>query len=142
MLAGIVSAPPEEDEHAVPLIYEGAEPLEVTGEARHQDTLRTIADGQPAGRGDATIEIVAELRPEPLNPLDAHAVAVLIDGEQIGYLTREAAAACAEGITRLMQLTARPVALRGALVGGYTMDDGSPAHYGVWLRYDPTDFEH
>jgi hypothetical protein len=59
--------------------------LEIVGESAYQDHIRQV-NGR-AGGGD--FEIL--LRPEPRNPHDANAVAVLADGKPLGYLPRKMA---------------------------------------------------
>jgi hypothetical protein len=69
-------------------IYEGKMvDLEIVGEAAYQDHIRQL--NRRAGGGD--LEIL--LRPEPRNPHDPNAVAVLADGKPVGYLPRKMAAA-------------------------------------------------
>ena len=122
------------------IVYEGSESLEVRGESRHQDLLHAIAGGRSAGWGEPPIEVVATLVPEPLNPYDQHAVAVFVGDDRIGYLDRDDAALYEPGISRLTQLTGRAVAVRGVLIGGFTMEDGTQANYGIRLRHDPKQF--
>jgi hypothetical protein len=61
--------------------------LEIVGESAYQDHIRQV-NGR-AGGGD--FEIV--LQPEPRNPHDANAVAVVADGKPVGYLPRKMAVA-------------------------------------------------
>lgn len=58
----------------------------VVGTSHHQDTLARAADTH--GRR----KFLAMLKPEPDNPHDANAVAVIIDGHMAGHLPRDDAA--------------------------------------------------
>lgn len=57
--------------------------LHIVGEASYQPQIKRIAKRG----GDFPIE----LRAEPKNPYDAHAVAVLVNGVVVGYLARDLA---------------------------------------------------
>ena len=84
-------------------------------------------------------DIVAVLVPEPTNPYDANAIAVQIDGQVVGYLSRATAQEYLPGLQHLMSVRGGYVALRGVIVGGGYYDDG-PGRLGVWLEHDPADF--
>jgi len=58
--------------------------LAVVGELDHQEALRCLLDQH--GRS-----VLASLVPEPANPHDLHAVAVVIDERKVGYLTSDVA---------------------------------------------------
>lgn len=97
----------------------------VVGEASFQQNLKDIvAEGHPKG---VRIPTTAELRLEPSNPHDAKAVAVFIDGKQVGYISK----ARRTWIAKHMPNGRAKV---GALiVGGFRLDDGSVGNYGVKL---------
>ena len=120
-------------------LLEGYEGLEVVGESFRQDALWR----QVGGRGDPAqyvrSEIIAVLTAEPDNPYDSNAVAVSIDGRKVGYLSREDAEQYQPGLLALQRRYGRPVALRGAIVGGGIREDG-PGLLGVFLRHHPEDF--
>lgn len=91
-----------------------ARKLRVAGTSFRPDgCCRAIAAGEP---------FAVELRPEPNNPKDRNAVAVLLNGEQVGYLPADVAADVAEqGIAA--ELEARFVsAYRTADGGAYVVD--------------------
>lgn len=74
-----------------PLWSQGRWPTrEVVGEAYRSEGIRTLF---PARRltGGADLETTARLVPEPLNPHDPHAVAVVVEGVLVGYLARDEA---------------------------------------------------
>jgi hypothetical protein len=118
-------------------LYPGGETLEVVGESHYQDTLWGIV----GRRSDERVRhhTVAVLLPEPGNPYDANAVQVLIDGELVGYLSRENAVAYRPGLLRLMERANGLVALECAICGGGERADGLGL-LGVFLDHDPADF--
>jgi hypothetical protein len=118
-------------------LLDGQDDLEVVGELAYQDALWRLSGGtlgDPIRR-----QIVAVLVPEPMNPYDANAIAIQIDSQVIGYLSRATAQEYLPGLQRLMSVRGGYVALRGVIVGGGHYDDG-PGRLGVWLEHDPADF--
>jgi hypothetical protein len=61
----------------------------VVGESHRQETIKRIAEELS---DDQSRGAIAELVPQPDNPHDRNAVAVMINGDLIGYLAREEAA--------------------------------------------------
>jgi HIRAN domain-containing protein len=91
-------------------------PVAVVGESYRQSTLKAFAGAQrPAG--DAIV-FTAALVPDPANVHDANAVQVHIHkGSQVGFLSREDAAAYA-ATTRLL-MSAKAIGLcRARVIGG------------------------
>jgi hypothetical protein len=74
-----------------------------------------------------------------MNPYDANAIAVQIDGQVVGYLPRATAQEYLPGLQQLMAARGGYIALRGVIVGGGYYDDG-PGRLGVWLEHNPADF--
>lgn len=107
-------------------LYDGDSRLDAVGEASYQDALAIVLQQQ--GR-----EFTAILLPEPANPYDPNAVAVLVDASKVGYLARADAARYHEPIMQLMQKTARHVAVRARIIGG---EDAKPS-LGVVIYHDP-----
>lgn len=68
-------------------LADGDDPHNIVGEAHYQDALASIAGPKSADGADEWI--TAELIPEPGNPYDPKAIAVMIDGEKVGYLSRQ-----------------------------------------------------
>jgi hypothetical protein len=62
----------------------------VRGESRRQAVLSALC-GEPRRQG-YLVPVEANLRREPKNPVDKHAVRIEIQGEHVGYLARELAA--------------------------------------------------
>jgi predicted Zn-ribbon and HTH transcriptional regulator len=67
------------------------------------------------------------------------AIAVQINGEIVGYLSRETAQEYLPGLKHVMSALGGCVALRAVIVGGGYYHDG-PGRLGVWLEHDPADF--
>jgi hypothetical protein len=119
-------------------LYGGDEPLEVVGESHYQDALWRIVGGRR--RDPVRHETEAVLEPDLDNPYDPNAIKVLVQGDLVGYLSREDAAAYRPGLLRLMETSATGrVALDAAIVGGGPRSDGI-GFLGVFLDHDPADF--
>jgi hypothetical protein len=118
-------------------LLDGQDDLEVVGELAYQAALWRLCSGAPGDR--VRHDIVAVLVPEPTNPYDANAIAVQIDGQLVGYLSRATAQEYLVGLKNLMSERGGYIALRGVIVGGGYYDDG-PGRLGVWLEHDPADF--
>jgi hypothetical protein len=116
----------------------GHEDLEVMGESHYQDNLRRLT-GYPSPNQRVRLEIHAVLVAEDDNPHDPDAVAVWIDGLQVGYLSRENARHYRPGLLAQQRAHGKPIALAGVIAGGGMRADG-PGMLGVFLRYDPADF--
>jgi len=116
-------------------IFGGSETLEVVGESYRQDALWTIVD---AARGtEVRHAIYALLYPETSNPHDSNTISVQVDGDLVGYLSREDAAVYRPGLLALMaQQEGKYIALEGWIVGG----GGGRSSLGVFLDHDPEDF--
>jgi hypothetical protein len=115
----------------------GQDDLEIVGELAYQDVLWRLCGGTIGDR--IRCDIVAVLVPEPMNPYDANAIAVQIDGRTVGYLSRATAQEYLPGLKQVMSARGGYVVLCGVIVGGGYYDDG-PGRLGVWLEHDPTDF--
>lgn len=119
-------------------LYTGSRDLEVVGESHRQDTLWALVGGKRVER--ISHDTHAVLTPEPDNPVDPDAIAVLIDGQLVGYLSRENAAAYGPGLRQLMKHASDGlVALPATIAGGGQRDDGL-GRLGVFLRHNPADF--
>jgi hypothetical protein len=120
------------------VLLDGDEDLEVVGESFYQPSLWQLASARP-GRERVRREIRAVLVPEDDNPYDPNAVAVWIDGLQVGHLSRENAQRYRPGLVAQQQARGVPVALPGVITGGGIRSDGL-GKLGVFLRHDPEDF--
>jgi len=115
----------------------GQDDLEVVGELAYQAALWRLCGGTLGDR--VRCDVVAVLVPEPTNPYDANAIAVQIDSQVVGYLSRATAQEYLPGLQQLMAARGGYIALRGVIVGGGYYDDG-PGRLGVWLEHNPADF--
>lgn len=108
--------------------------VDVVGVSRRQDALAAVVDQH--GRSGRTVTVDALLILEDANPHDANAVRVEIDGELVGYLSRDKAAryradlAAAGTPHATLQCKAR-------IVGGFETASGERAHFGVRLDLPP-----
>lgn len=101
--------------------------FDIVGESHYQENLKWLV-GESAPAGDKYVE-KATLILEDDNPYDEDAVRVDIEGLTVGYLSRvDAIAFRAKECERQCH---------AAIVGGFEMDDGSRASYGVKLDLDP-----
>ena len=105
--------------------------VDVVGESFYQPALDEIAGGRTT-EGCVKREHVAALVPEPQNPYDKQAVAVLIEGRLVGHLSREDARAYAVVIRRCRDADRYP-AVRATLTGGWDRGADDHAHIGVKL---------
>ena len=105
--------------------------LEVVGESYRQDAIRSAAESSAISLGGRT-PVQAVLRPEPDNPHDQNAIAVMVGRWHVGYIGREDAAILRPGLWRLMEQRSAPIALEGVITGQPTL--------GVFLSFDPAEF--
>ncbi len=104
--------------------------LDVVGVSRRQDVLAS-AVRRHAGEG-RTITLDALLVLEDSNPHDANAVRVEIDGQHVGYLSRDNARRYRADLAAAGQPTAI-VRCRARIVGGFETPSGERAHFGLRL---------
>lgn len=110
------------------VLFAGQTPLEVVGESHYQEHLRRAVEA--FGR-----EVPAVLMPEPENEHDSCAVAVLVGGLKVGYLSRADAPHYHDAVAREMQSSGKLVAVEATIVGG---EDTKPS-FGIWLSHDPVE---
>ena len=95
----------------------------MVGESHYQDVLQKLY--RKNGGSEHDIKVSAALVPEDNSAVDPNAVRVEIESRGVGYLTREMAleyrAALGESVG---QCSAK-------IVGGFELDDGSSAYFGV-----------
>lgn len=122
------------------LVLGGRAPLEVVGESRFQDALWHIVGESPGGPDRIRKNVVAVLRPDPNNPHDEYAVEAIVTDHRVGYLSREDAASMQHAIIRMEHEHGRSIGLRGVIAGGGLRPNG-PGQLGVFLSFDPSDFD-
>lgn len=119
-------------------MFDGHDSLAVVGESHYQDAIWRDIGGQAGVKVQA--ESIAYLVPEPENPHDRHAVAVLLRSGKAGYLARDDAREIGPGLRALISRHRTHIGLRCSIIGGGPNPDGTSRSLGVWLFYDPTDF--
>jgi hypothetical protein len=72
---------------AEPVVLEGEDLVRVVGTSHYQDALLEVSGR--TGDEEIRVEKIALFVPEPDNPHDPNAIAMLIDGHLVGYLSRE-----------------------------------------------------
>ena len=113
---------PVEPEPEIP--SEIPNPLKVAGTSRQQAALREIEEYPESTDRRGRSRFRATVRREPGNPHDPNAFVVIVNGEKIGYVPRDVAAA-------LVAVRAHPdeVTCNGYVVGG----DGRTLGARLWL---------
>jgi HIRAN domain len=116
-----------------PLVLPRGKTVQVVGESYYQDALDVICGGKCEEGHQLMCQ--AELRPEPDNEYDKHAVGVYVDGQKVGHLSREDATRRQAELVALRSQGKRPMC--GALItGGWFRGMGDEGHYGVRLDLD------
>jgi hypothetical protein len=110
--------------------------VEVVGVSRRQDGLAAIVERH--GRSGRAVTIDAVLVLEDANPHDANAVRVEIDGDMVGYLSRDNARRYRADLAAVGQPHAS-VRCNARIVGGFETPSGERAHFGVRLDLPPMD---
>lgn len=109
---------------------EGEFEFDIVGESHYQDALSRIAG--PKTEEGVEWYCEAELRPEPSNPHDRNAVAVMIQGLKVGYLAREDAMAWKRALANTGRPDA-PTLVDAVIVGGWRRPGGDEGSFGVKL---------
>lgn len=119
------------------LVGEDGWSVEVVGESHYQRTLERLAGGR--SEQGANLECVARLVREPTNRYDRNAVRIEIQGELVGYVSRDQA----EDVQPLLQKLdrqGRPAWVRATINGGWE-DADSRGSFGVVLDDLPDEDE-
>jgi hypothetical protein len=104
-------------------------PVKVVGESFYRDAIQAAVGLRPEGHRtivDAAIVL------DSLNPVDPGAVAIWIGGQVCGHLSRADAVEWHPVIAWYAHNYITPVA-RGDVNGGWLMEDGTWANYGITL---------
>jgi hypothetical protein len=104
--------------------------FEVVGESKYQDALSNICGGHCEEGHEH--ECLAELVPEPDNPYDPNAVAVLIEGEKVAYLSRFDAKRYLDELARLGHAGDR-ASCDAMINGGWDRGGREKGYFGVEL---------
>lgn len=112
---------------------DGCFDFEIVGEANYQPALKGLAGSH--GPGGARTFCVASIVPEDNNPYDDKAVAVFIQGNTVGYLSRSDARSFRRRLGD-KSLLGQTTTCDAVIVGGRT-EKGKRRDYGVWLDMKP-----
>ncbi|MBX3431308.1 MAG: hypothetical protein KF779_17110 [Hyphomonadaceae bacterium] len=104
--------------------------IDVVGVSRRQDVLARVVERDRRGGRTVTIDVTLVL--EDTNPHDANAVRVEIEGDLVGYLSRENARRYRADLAAAGQ-PAATVGCKARIVGGFETSSGERAHLGVRL---------
>jgi hypothetical protein len=118
-----------------PLVWpsKGEFACEVVGESNYQAAIERVHNLE-AKQSDDT-PLLALLTPESGNKHDRNAVNVTIGGEVVGYLSRDFAPVYRERL-KAEGMGLVPVYCHAQITGGFQMDDGQRASFGVELDID------
>lgn len=117
---------PTSDDRKRVIIEVGLPGLKIVGESHYQEALEQIVGGRTEESADFEVDV--SLIPENDNPYDPNAVAVEIDGETVGYLSKASAKKYRAkfGDHDSEEWPAR-------IVGGWDRGDGDRGNFGVQM---------
>jgi len=115
-------------------MLEGATEWHVVGTSYRQPALAKIAGKKKKEPADH--EVVAAIVPEPENEHDSNAVAVQVDGELVGYLSRGDAKKVQPLLLEMLKRDKVYAACRGRVIGGVKRSRKDETDYGVRLYFD------
>jgi hypothetical protein len=104
--------------------------LDIVGESNYQDSLLEICGGKTSEGHRKEVEAMILL--DNGNPYDSNAVAVYIDGNLVGHLSRDFAVQYRKRMEQAGALE-YPAACQALIVGGWDRGDGDEGHFGVKL---------
>lgn len=115
---------------------------EVAGEGHYQDVFERIVAAAPREEsGAAHLWVTAVLVPDSSNPSDGPTVRVMVitDGlpEQVGSIPEQDAPGVQRACYRVSRAHNRLIACRGLINGGFVLEDGTTATYGISLLLPP-----
>lgn len=118
-----------------PLVWpnKGEFACEVVGESNYQDAIGRAFD--LANKQSDDTPLLALLTPESGNRHDRNAVNVTIGGALVGYLSRDFAPVYRERL-KAEGMGLVPVYCHAQITGGFQMEDGRRASFGVELDID------
>ena len=113
----------------------GDEVVEVVGESRHQDALLGLT-GRQRHYGGADVWTAAHLVPDPENPVDPAAVAVVIKGRRVGWLGRSDAARY-RSLVEAVRTREGEATCVARIRGGWDRGGSDVGRFGVVLALPP-----
>lgn len=129
-----VKASPEADSYRWPAL--GQFEFEVVGESNYQRELKAAAGDH--GDDPADAHCLAALIPDDDNPHDDKAVAVSVDGQTVGYLSRADARSFRRRLSQ-RKLGGQTTQCDAMIVGGGRGKGGKRYSYGIRLDIKPFD---
>jgi hypothetical protein len=111
------------------LVGESGWSVEVTGESHYQNALERIVGGLT--EGGAHLRVVALLIREPTNRWDKNAIRVEVEGETVGYISRDECKDV-QPLMRKLEAQGRPAWIRATINGGW-VNENSRGSFGVVL---------
>lgn len=118
------------DQRIVVLKGPGTFSLNAVGEANYQNALESICGGRTKDGHKLIVDAI--LFHQDNNQYDAKAVAVTIQGEIVGYLSRQNARQYRESL-KSAGFAGLPATCRAKITGGWDRGDGNKGHFGVRL---------
>lgn len=130
MLIGLEGGGAPGPEGTMWVLGDGSYAIDAVGESNYQDALEEVSGGRrPRG---VNKRVTAELKPENDNAYDSNAVAVLVDGLKVGYLSRADARSFRAEAGRELE-SAKRILCRGRIRGGWNRGPRDRGHFGVTL---------
>lgn len=118
------------DADSVWVLGDGRYGIRAVGESNYQEALEQVCGGRkPKGVNKI---VTAQLVLEDDNPYDSNAVAVLVGGLKVGYLSRADARDFREQAGDRLE-SARRILCRGKVRGGWERGPRDRGHFGVVL---------
>jgi len=110
----------------------------VTGEARYQEAFGHLLVGADRSEDGGVREwVTVVLLPEQSNKYDKNAVMVMAarsgPAQHVGYIPRDAAPAVQKACLQAQATHDKVLACEGLIQGGFQLEDGRPAAYGIRL---------
>lgn len=110
--------------------------VDVVGESRHQEELLALTGGRRTASG-AHRRTLARLVPQPENPADPDAIAVLIDGVEVGHLPRDLARRYGRLVAEVTEAEGEAIC-EAEIRGGWQRPHGDVGMFGVVLSLPRT----
>lgn len=112
-------------------LMRGGDWVQVVGESQFQGNLSAICGGKThQGHSLATIAVLVM---EPDNPYDSNAIAVLAEGQRMGYLSRDDAIAY-HSVMELLERRDQVGACEAEIRGGWDRGGGDAGDFGISLN--------
>lgn len=107
----------------------GTYSVDIVGESKYQDALERICGGKTLDGVEEYVE--ASLILENSNKYDNNAVRIDIDGQTVGYLSRETALQYRQGLKKAGHPDLAKAVCGARIRGGWDRGRGDTGHFGV-----------